>query len=180
MKLIECVPNFSEGRDRAVVDAITAEIVRTEGVRLLDVDLGAATHRTVVTFEGAPEAVEEAAFRAIRTAAERIDMTRHHGEHARLGATDVCPFVPLTGATMDDCVAVARRLGERVGRELGIPVYLYEAAATRPERRSLADIRAGEYEGLPRKLADPAWAPDFGPAVFPPRAGATPCPIARS
>jgi len=173
MKLIECVPNFSEGRDRAVLDAITAEISGTEGARLLDVDMGAATHRTVVTFVGTPAAVEEAAFRAIRTAAERIDMSRHHGEHARMGATDVCPFVPLAGATMDDCVAIARRLGERVGRELGIPVYLYEAAANRPERRALADIRAGEYEGLPRKLADPAWAPDFGPAEFRPRSGAT-------
>ncbi len=173
MKLIECVPNFSEGRDRAVLDAITAEIAATEGARLLDMDMGAATHRTVVTFVGTPDAVEEAAFRAIRTAADRIDMARHRGEHPRMGATDVCPFVPLTGATMDDCVAVARRLGERVGRELSIPVYLYEAAATRPERRSLADIRAGEYEGLAHKLADPAWAPDFGPAVFQPRAGAT-------
>ncbi|HEX5042391.1 MAG TPA: glutamate formimidoyltransferase [Candidatus Polarisedimenticolaceae bacterium] len=173
MKLIECVPNFSEGRDRAVLDAITAEIVGTEGARLLDVDMGAATHRTVVTFVGPPPAVEEAAFRAIRTAAERIDMARHRGEHPRMGATDVCPFVPLAGATMDDCVAIARRLGERVGRELGIPVYLYEAAATSPERRSLADIRAGEYEGLPLKLADPAWSPDFGPAAFHARAGAT-------
>jgi glutamate formiminotransferase/formiminotetrahydrofolate cyclodeaminase len=173
MKLIECVPNFSEGRDRAVLDAITAEIEHTKDVRLLDVDMGAATHRTVVTFVGPPEGVEEAAFRAIRKAADRIDMARHRGEHARLGATDVCPFVPLAGATMDDCVAVARRLGERVGRELGIPVYLYEAAASRPERRSLADIRAGEYEGLARKLADPAWLPDFGPAQFLPRSGAT-------
>jgi glutamate formiminotransferase/formiminotetrahydrofolate cyclodeaminase len=173
MKLIECVPNFSEGRDRAVLDAIAAEIEGTPGVRLLDVDMGAATHRTVVTFVGAPEAVEEAAFRAIRRAAERIDMTHHRGEHPRLGATDVCPFVPVSGVTMDECVAVARRLGERVGRELAIPVYLYEAAASRPERRSLADIRAGEYEGLARKLADPTWAPDFGPAVFSPRAGAT-------
>jgi glutamate formiminotransferase/formiminotetrahydrofolate cyclodeaminase len=173
MKLIECVPNFSEGRDRAVLDAITAEISQTKDVRLLDVDMGAATHRTVVTFVGSPEGVEEAAFRAIRKAAERIDMARHHGEHARMGATDVCPFVPLAGTTMEDCVAVARRLGERVGRELQIPVYLYEAAASRPERRSLADIRAGEYEGLARKLADPEWLPDFGPASFNPRSGAT-------
>ena len=173
MKLIECVPNFSEGRDRAVLDSITAEISQVKDVRLLDVDMGAATHRTVVTFVGSPEGVEEAAFRAIRKAAERIDMARHQGEHARMGATDVCPFVPLAGTTMDDCVAVARRLGDRVGRELQIPVYLYEAAATRPERRSLADIRAGEYEGLARKLADPEWLPDFGPPEFLPRSGAT-------
>jgi len=173
MKLIECVPNFSEGRDRAVIDAIAAEITATQGAVLLDVDPGAATNRTVVTFIGGPEAVEEAAFRAIKQAAATIDMTRHRGEHPRLGATDVCPFVPVAGATMEDCVAIARRLGKRVGEELGIPVYLYEAAATRPERRSLADIRNGEYEALPEKLKDAAFAPDFGPTRFNPRSGAT-------
>ncbi len=173
MKLIECVPNFSEGRDRDVIDAIAAEIRGTDGAMLLDVDPGAATNRTVVTFLGPPEAVVEAAFRAIRRAAERIDMAKHSGEHPRMGATDVCPFVPVQGATMDDCVALARELGERVGRELGIPVFLYEHAATRPERRSLADIRKGEYEALPEKLADPEFAPDFGPAEFVPRSGAT-------
>lgn len=172
MKLIECVPNFSEGRDRSVIDAIAAAISGTPGAVLLDVDPGAATHRTVVTFVGGPEAVEEAAFRAIQKAAELIDMSRHHGEHPRMGATDVCPFVPVEGATMEDCVAVARRLGARVGA-LGIPVYLYEAAASRPERRSLADIRKGEYEALPVKLGDPAFVPDFGPATFNARAGAT-------
>jgi len=173
MKLIECVPNFSEGRDRAVIDAIAAEITATPGAVLLDVDPGAATNRTVVTFIGEPEAVEEAAFRAIRAAAASIDMSRHRGEHPRLGATDVCPFIPVSGATMQDCVEVARRLGARVGAELAIPVYLYEAAATRPERRSLADIRKGEYEALPEKLKNPAFAPDFGPARFSPKAGAT-------
>jgi glutamate formiminotransferase/formiminotetrahydrofolate cyclodeaminase len=173
MKLIECVPNFSEGRDRAVIDAIAAEIEETEGAVLLDVDPGAATNRTVVTFIGGPAAVEEAAFRAIRRAAALIDMSRHHGEHPRMGATDVCPFVPVQGATMDDCVAIARRLGRRVGEELGIPVYLYEAAATRAERRSLADIRKGEYEALPDKLRDTAFAPDFGAAAFNARSGAT-------
>src|SRR5882672_9608201 len=173
MKLIECVPNFSEGRDRAVIDAIASEIAATPGAVLLDVDPGAATNRTVVTFIGGPDAVEEAAFRAIKKAAESIDMSRHRGEHQRLGATDVCPFVPVAGATMEDCVAIAKRLGKRVGEELGIPVYLYEHAATRPERRSLANIRKGEYEGLREKLADPAWKPDFGPATFHPRAGAT-------
>jgi glutamate formiminotransferase/formiminotetrahydrofolate cyclodeaminase len=173
MKLIECVPNFSEGRDRAVIDAIAAEISGTPGAMLLDVDPGAATNRTVVTFVGPPEAVEEAAFRAIRKAAQLIDMSRHRGEHARMGATDVCPFIPVEGATMEDCVAIARSLGRRVGEELAIPVYLYEAAATRPERRSLAEIRKGEYEGLPAKLADPAWKPDFGAASFNTRSGAT-------
>jgi glutamate formiminotransferase/formiminotetrahydrofolate cyclodeaminase len=173
MKLIECVPNFSEGRDRAVIDAISAEIAGTPGAMLLDVDPGAATNRTVVTFIGPPEAVEEAAFRAIRKAAALIDMRRHGGEHPRIGATDVCPFVPVQGATMEDCVAIARALGARVGSELGIPVYLYEAAATRPERRSLADIRKGEYEALPEKLKDPSFAPDFGAATFNATAGAT-------
>ena len=173
MKLIECVPNFSEGRDRVVIDAIGAEISATPGAVLLDVDPGAATNRTVVTFIGGPEAVEEAAFRAIKRAAALIDMASHRGEHPRLGATDVCPFVPVSGATMDDCVAIAKRLGRRVGEELGIPVYLYEAAARRPDRKSLADIRKGEYEGLPEKLKDPAFVPDFGPARFNARSGAT-------
>jgi glutamate formiminotransferase/formiminotetrahydrofolate cyclodeaminase len=173
MKLIECVPNFSEGRDRGVIDAIAAEIAATPGAVLLDVDPGAATNRTVVTFIGSPDAVEEAAFRAIRKAAALIDMSRHRGEHPRLGATDVCPFVPVAGATMDECVALARRLGKRVGDELGIAVYLYEAAATRPERRSLADVRKGEYEALPQKLKDADFAPDFGPARFNERSGAT-------
>lgn len=172
-KLVECVPNFSEGRNRAVLDAIARAIESVDGVRLLDVDPGAATHRTVVTFVGSPEAAAEAAFRAIQTASQHIDMRTHHGEHARLGATDVCPFVPLSGSTMQDCVQLARDLGRRVGDELGIPVYLYEEAATRPERRNLAAIRAGEYEGLPGKLADPEWKPDFGPARFDPKSGAT-------
>jgi glutamate formiminotransferase/formiminotetrahydrofolate cyclodeaminase len=173
MKLVECVPNFSEGRDRRIIDAIAAEIAATPGALLLDVDPGAATNRTVITLIGTPEAVSEAAFRAIAQAARSIDMTRHRGEHARLGATDVCPFVPVSGATMDDCVALARALGRRVGEELGIPVYLYEAAATRPERRSLADIRRGEYEGLAERMKDPSHRPDFGPATFNARAGAT-------
>ncbi len=173
MKLVECVPNFSEGRDRAVIDAIVAEIVGTPGALLLDVDPGAATHRTVVTFLGPPEAVEEAAFRAIRRAAQLIDMSRHRGEHPRIGATDVCPFVPVQGATMQDCVEIARRLGRRVGEELGIPVFLYEAAAMRPDRKSLADIRQGEYEGLASKLKTPSFLPDFGPAQLNARSGAT-------
>lgn len=173
MKLIECVPNFSEGRNRSVIDAIASEIAGTPGALLLDVDPGAATNRTVVTFIGPPEAVEEAAFRAVRRAAQLIDMSKHRGEHPRMGATDVCPFVPVQGATMGDCVEVARALGRRVGSELGIPVYLYEAAATRPDRKSLADIRKGEYEGLAEKMKDPGFAPDFGPPVFNERSGAT-------
>jgi glutamate formiminotransferase/formiminotetrahydrofolate cyclodeaminase len=170
-KLVECVPNFSEGRDTAVIRGITTEIEAVRGVTLLDVDPGADTNRTVVTFVGAPEAVAEAAFRAGKRAAETIDMAKHHGSHARMGAMDVCPFVPVAGVTMADCVALARENGRRIG-ELGIPVYLYEQAASSPARRNLAAVRAGEYEGLERKLADPAWSPDFGPAKHNPRSGA--------
>ncbi len=173
MKLVECVPNFSEGRDKAKIDAITREIQATSGVRLLDVDPGETTNRTVVTFIGTPEAVAEAAFRAIRKAAQVIDMRQHKGAHSRMGATDVCPFVPVSEVTMKDCVKSAHGLGRRVADELGIPVYFYEEAALKPERRNLAVIRAGEYEGLPEKLKDPEWAPDCGPAVFNPQAGAT-------
>jgi glutamate formiminotransferase/formiminotetrahydrofolate cyclodeaminase len=173
MKLIECVPNFSEGRDRDVIEAITSQIETVEGAKLLDVDPGEATNRTVVTLIGTEEAVVEAAFRAIAKAAEVIDMSKHSGEHARMGATDVCPFVPVSGATMDDCVELSKKLGKRVGEELGIPVYLYGAAARRPDRTRLPDIRKGEYEALPEKLKDPNFAPDFGPATFNPRWGAT-------
>ena len=173
MKLVECVPNFSEGRDMARIDAITGEIGSTEGVTLLDVDPGKDTNRTVVTFVGTPEGAVEAAFKAIAKAAEVIDMSKHQGAHARMGATDVCPFVPVSGLTTDDCVELAKQLGKRVGEELGIPVYLYEYAAARPERRNLANVRAGEYEGLADKLKDPEWKPDFGPAEFKPGAGAT-------
>jgi len=173
MKLVECVPNFSEGRDRSKIEAITKEIRAVEGVKLLDVDPGETTNRTVVTFVGTPEAAAEAAFRAIRRAAEVIDMRQHKGAHSRIGATDVCPFVPLSGTTMEDCVRLAHDLGRRVGDELAIPVYAYEEAARIPDRRNLAVIRSGEYEGLADKLQDPAWAPDFGPAEFNPRAGAT-------
>jgi glutamate formiminotransferase/formiminotetrahydrofolate cyclodeaminase len=173
MRLVECVPNFSEGRDRAKIGAITKEIETVSGVKLLDVDPGETTNRTVVTFVGEPEAALEAAFRAVRKAAEVIDMRGHKGAHSRIGATDVCPFVPLSGVTMEECVDLARRLGERVGRELRIPVYFYEEAATRAERRNLASVRQGEYEGLAAKLKDPNWMPDCGPAEFSPSAGAT-------
>ena len=171
-RVVECVPNFSEGRDPAKLKAITDAISAVTGVRLLDVDPGADTNRTVVTFVGEPEAVLEAAFRAVQTAARVLDMSTHHGAHPRMGATDVCPFVPVEGVTLADCAELARRLGERVGRELALPVYLYEHAASRPERRNLAAVRRGEYEGLAEKLKDPQWAPDFGPARFDPRAGA--------
>jgi len=172
-RLVECVPNFSEGRNRAVIDAIAGAITSIAGVTLLDVDPGAATNRTVYTFVGAPEAVAEAAVGAARTAATLIDMSKHRGEHPRIGALDVCPIVPVSGVTMDECVRLARDVGRRIGEELKIPIYFYEHAATRDERRSLADIRAGEYEGLERKLLDPAWTPDCGPALFNPRLGAT-------
>ncbi len=173
MKLVECVPNFSEGRDLEKIKTITKEIEATSGTTLLDVDPGDSTNRTVVTFIGTPEGVKEAAFRAIKKAAEVIDMSKHKGAHSRIGATDVCPFVPVSGVDMADCVKLAEELGERVAAELGIPVYLYEEAAKKPERRNLANIRVGEYEGLPDKFKDSEWAPDYGEPVFHPQAGAT-------
>jgi glutamate formiminotransferase/formiminotetrahydrofolate cyclodeaminase len=172
-KIIECVPNFSEGKDMDKIRQITDSIESVSGVRLLNVDPGKATNRTVVTFVGNPEAVSEAAFRAVKKAAEVIDMSRHHGEHPRMGATDVCPFVPVSGVTMEETVALARRVAERIGSELEIPVYCYENAAFTEERKNLASCRDGEYEGLRKKLEDPGWKPDFGPAVFNERSGAT-------
>ncbi len=172
-KLIECVPNFSEGRDRNVIEAITHRIETVDGVRLLDVDPGAATNRTVVTFVGSPDDVVEAAFRSIATATELIDMRHHTGEHPRFGATDVCPLVPVSGITMEEAVEHAQELARRLGEELGLTIYCYEHAASTPERRNLADVRKGEYEGLAARLADPAWQPDFGPATFNPKSGAT-------
>jgi glutamate formiminotransferase/formiminotetrahydrofolate cyclodeaminase len=171
-QVVECVPNFSEGRDLSKIRQITDAIEGVAGVRLLDVDPGPDTNRTVVTFVGSPEGVVEAAFQAVKKAAQVLDMATHHGAHPRMGATDICPFVPVEGVTLEDCAALARALGERVGRELRIPTYLYEHAASRPERRNLAAVRKGEYEGLEAKLKDPGWVPDFGPAVFNPRAGA--------
>ncbi|MCX5797895.1 MAG: glutamate formimidoyltransferase [Elusimicrobia bacterium] len=171
--LVECVPNFSEGRDRKVIDAIADAVRAVPGVALLDVDPGAATNRTVYTFAGAPDDVLEAAFQAIRKGVELIDMRRQKGEHARQGACDVCPFIPIDGVGMKDCVELSRRLAERVGRELEVPVYLYAEAAARPERKRLPDIRTGEYEALEEKLKKPEWKPDFGPAKFNAKAGAT-------
>lgn len=172
-KIIECVPNFSEGRDPMVIQAIQDEISKVGGVKLLHVDMGKSTHRTVVTFAGSPEAVVEAAFQAIRVAAEKIDMRHHRGEHPRMGATDVCPLVPVQGITLEETVFYARQLAERVGQELAIPVYLYEAAATAEHRRNLATIRSGEYEGLEEKMKLKEWSPDFGPKLFNPKSGAT-------
>jgi glutamate formiminotransferase/formiminotetrahydrofolate cyclodeaminase len=171
--IVECVPNFSEGRDTDIVNAIAGAVTGTPGVKLLSAEPDRDYNRTVVTFVGTPQAVVDAAFAATATAAERIDMTRHTGGHPRIGATDVVPFVPVSGVTMAECVRLAQGFGRRVGAELGIPVYLYEEAATRPERRNLAGIRKGEYEGLEAKLRDPAWAPDYGPAAFNARSGAT-------
>lgn len=172
-KIIECVPNFSEGRDLSVIRQITAEIETVEGVKLLDTDPGKATNRTVVTFVGEPEAVIEAAFLAIRKASELIDMSKHQGEHPRMGATDVCPLIPVSGISMEETAAYAVKLAQRVGEELHIPVYLYEQAQPNKQRSNLSVIRAGEYEGFFKKIKEPEWKPDFGPSEFSARSGAT-------
>jgi len=173
MKLVECVPNFSEGRDLEKIKAITKEIESVPQVTLLDVDPGESTNRTVVTFIGTPEGVKEAAFQAIKKAAEVLDMSKHQGAHSRIGATDVCPFVPVSGVTMEDCIQIAHNVAKRVAEELEIPVYLYEEAAQKPERKNLSNIRVGEYEGLAERLKDPGWAPDYGKSIFYPKTGAT-------
>ncbi len=162
-KLIECVPNFSEGRDMGLIRQITDEIERVEGVKLLDVDPGATTNRTVVTFVGTPDEVIEAAFQAVKKAQELIDMRHHKGDHPRFGATDVCPLVPIAGVTMEEVAEYARTLGKRIGEELGIPVYLYENAAAEEKRRNLANCREGEYEGLKDKISSPALAARLWP-----------------
>jgi glutamate formiminotransferase / formiminotetrahydrofolate cyclodeaminase len=172
-KIVECVPNFSEGADLSKIKEITNVIESVNGITLLDVDPGADTNRTVVTFIGSPENVEKAAFLAIKKASEILDMSAHKGAHPRMGATDVCPFIPVEGVSMEDCAQIARKVGKRVGDELEIPVYLYENAATSEERRNLAHVRKGEYEGLEERLKDPYWKPDFGPAQFNAKAGAT-------
>ncbi len=172
-KIVECVPNFSEGRDQGIIDAIAASIRETPGCTLLDVDPGKSTNRTVYTFVGSPEAVVEGALNAARRAYELIDMTKHSGEHPRMGAMDVCPFVPVANVTMEDCVECAKAFGKRAAEELGIPLYLYEEAATQDYRKSLKQIRAGEYEGMKDKITKEEWKPDFGPAKFVPRWGAT-------
>ncbi len=172
-KLIECVPNFSEGQNKEIIKQITDEIEIVEGARLLDVDPGYEMNRTVVTFVGTPEAVKEAAFRAIKKASELIDMSKHKGSHPRMGATDVCPFVPVSGVTTEECIELSKEVGKRVGEELEIPVYLYEKSATNPERENLAKVRQGEYEALEDKLKKSEWKPDYGPAKFNAKAGAT-------
>jgi glutamate formiminotransferase / formiminotetrahydrofolate cyclodeaminase len=172
-KVIECVPNFSEGRDPEVIQQITAAIESVDGISLLNVDPGASTNRTVVTFAGNPDAAVEAAFRGIQKAAELVDMRKHKGAHPRMGATDVCPFIPVSNVSWEEAIACARQLGKRVGEELKIPVYLYERAANDPDRSNLSVIRSGEYEGFFEKIKDAAWKPDFGPSVFNEKSGAT-------
>jgi glutamate formiminotransferase/formiminotetrahydrofolate cyclodeaminase len=165
-QLIECVPNISEGRNSKIIETISQTVETVEGVKLLDVDPGKATNRTVITFIGEPEPVIEAAFRLIKKASQMIDMSKHHGEHPRFGSTDVCPLVPISGISLEETAKYAHQLGERVGKELGIPGYFYEKAAKKEKRKNLANCRSGEYEGLKNKLSDPEWKPDFGPSKF--------------
>ena len=172
-QVIECVPNFSEGQDKAVIKQITDEIEKIEGTKLLDVDPGADTNRTVVTFVGSPEEVKEAAFQAVKKATELIDMSKHSGAHPRFGATDVCPFVPVSNISMEETVKHARELAERIGKEINIPIYCYENAAYEEKRQNLANCRSGEYEGLKERITQPEWKPDFGPAEFNAKSGAT-------
>ena len=172
-QIIECVPNFSEGRNMEVIDSIADSIEEAGGVKVLNIDPGAATNRTVITFAGSPESVVEAAFQAVKKAGELIDMRLHHGAHPRLGATDVLPLIPISGITLEECAELARKLAERIYTELGIPCYCYEAAAFKPERKNLAVCRAGEYEALPEKMKDPVRRPDFGPGDFTERAART-------
>ena len=172
-QLVECVPNFSEGRDKDKIKQITDSIEKISGVELLDVDIGSDTNRTVVTFIGSPSRVEEAAFQAVKKASEIIDMRKHEGAHPRMGATDVCPFVPVSDVSMEDCINIANKVGKRIGEELKIPVYLYENAATTDDRQNLASVRAGEYEGLEEKLGEENWKPDYGSTKFNARSGAT-------
>ena len=172
-KIVECVPNFSEGRNKDIIDQITSEIKSVGGVELLSAEMGADVNRTVVTFIGTPNGVKQAAFNAIKQAAKLIDMSKHKGAHPRMGATDVCPFIPVNGITMEEVVELSKEVAKQVGEDLRIPIYLYEESATSEERKSLANIRKGEYEALPNKLKDPHWKPDFGPAEFNSKTGAT-------
>jgi len=172
-KIIECVPNFSEGRDKNIINKITKAIETIPEINILDVDMGADTNRTVVTFVGSPKAVSEAAFQGVKKAAELIDMRKHEGAHPRMGATDVCPFIPVSNVSMKECIDIAKKTGQKIGEELNIPIYLYENAATNNERKNLATVRAGEYEGLKDKLTEPEWKPDYGPLKFNANSGAT-------
>ncbi|HHW03867.1 MAG TPA: glutamate formimidoyltransferase [Thermoanaerobacterales bacterium] len=170
--IVECIPNFSEGRRTEIIEAIAGAIKSVDGIRLLNYSSDQSHNRSVFTFIGAPDSVKEAAFKGAEKAAELIDMTKHKGEHPRMGAVDVIPFVPVKNVTMEECVNLSKELGERIARELSIPVFLYEESATKPERRNLADIRRGEFEGMAEKIKDPVWAPDFGKAEIHPTAGA--------
>ena len=172
-KLIECVPNLSEGRDTEKINIILDHIKQVDQVTILDVDPGKDTNRTVVTLVGPPEVIAEAAFQGIKIASEVIDMSKHSGTHPRMGATDVCPFIPINGVSEEECVEISKQVGKRVGEELNIPIYLYERSAQNPKRKKLPDIRKGEYEGLSDKLADPEWKPDYGPAKLHVKGGAT-------
>ena len=173
LRLVECVPNFSEGKNTVKIDDIVSQIASVSGVMVLDVDPGADTNRTVVTMVGTPEAIEKGAFRGIKRASEILDMGHHIGTHPRMGATDVCPFIPVSGVSDEECIELSKQVGKRVGDELGIPVYLYEKSARKPDRVNLPNIRNGEYEGLAKKLMNDSWKPDFGPAKFHVKAGAT-------
>lgn len=172
-KIVECVPNFSEGRDKQTIEAIADAIAKTPGCSLLDVDSGKSTNRTVYTFVADPDCVVEGALAAARVAREKIDMRRHHGEHHRMGAMDVCPFIPVAGVTMDECVEISKQFGKRLADELGVPVYLYEASATLDYRKKLPQIREGQYEAISERIVQEKWKPDFGPARFVPEWGAT-------
>ena len=172
-QIVECVPNFSEGKDKDVIEEIKKSIESVSGIDVLDVDMGADTNRTVVTFIGSPKNISEAAFMGVKRASELIDMAEHEGAHPRMGATDVCPFIPVSNVTMEECVEIAKQTGERIARELNIPIFLYEEAATRVERKNLATVRSGEYEGLKKKLKDKEWKPDYGSRKFNSKSGAT-------
>ena len=173
LRLVECVPNFSEGKNAAKIDDIVSQMASVSGVTVLDVDPGADTNRTVVTMVGTPEAIEKGAFRGIKRASEILDMSHHNGTHPRMGATDVCPFIPVSGVSDEECIELSKQVGKRVGDELDIPVYLYEKSARKPDRVKLPNIRNGEYDGFVNKLKDDNWKPDFGPAKFHVKAGAT-------
>jgi len=172
-KIVECVPNFSEGRDKTIINAISAAVESVEGIKLLDVDAGADFNRTVFTFVGEPDTIVEAAFQAAKVGLSLIDMTKHKGEHARMGALDICPFIPIKNVTEKDCIALSKKFGEKMAKELGVPVFLYAKSAIKPERVRLPDIRKGEYEALEEKFKDPSYTPDFGKAEFVPKSGAT-------
>ena len=172
-KIVECVPNFSEGRDKKIINAISGAIKAVDGVKLLNVDPGSDFNRTVYTFVGEPNAVLEAALMSAKVGLTLIDMTKHKGEHARMGALDVMPFIPIRDVTDDDCINLSKKFGERMAKELGIPIFLYAKSATKPEREKLPNIRKGEYESLEEKFKDPFFIPDFGKAEFVPKSGAT-------